>query len=105
MLPRKEMIEMRIGIAGVGRMGSNMALRLLDGGHKLTVWNRSIDKTKPLAGAGASVPAADGSPELFRVCGWDRSASKQVDAAKALMAFLTSPAVKQALKANGFETP
>jgi molybdate transport system substrate-binding protein len=33
------------------------------------------------------------------------SASTQVDAAKALMAFLTSPAVKQALKANGFETP
>jgi molybdate transport system substrate-binding protein len=33
------------------------------------------------------------------------SASKQVDPAKALMAFLTSPAVKQALNANGFETP
>jgi len=33
------------------------------------------------------------------------SSSKQIDAAKALMAFLTSPAVKQALRANGFETP
>jgi molybdate transport system substrate-binding protein len=33
------------------------------------------------------------------------SGSKQVDAAKALIAFLTSPAVKQALTANGFETP
>jgi molybdate transport system substrate-binding protein len=33
------------------------------------------------------------------------SGSKQVDAAKALIEFLTSPAVKQALKANGFETP
>ena len=31
------------------------------------------------------------------------SDSKQVDAAKALIAFLTSPAVKQALTANGFE--
>ena len=31
--------------------------------------------------------------------------SKEVDAAKALIAFLTSPAVKQVLKANGFETP
>jgi molybdate transport system substrate-binding protein len=31
------------------------------------------------------------------------SGSKQADAAKALIAFLTSPAVKQALKANGFE--
>ena len=33
------------------------------------------------------------------------STSKQVDAAKALIAFLTSPAVKQTLTANGFETP
>jgi molybdate transport system substrate-binding protein len=33
------------------------------------------------------------------------SGSKQVDAAKALIAFLTSPAVKQALTASGFETP
>ena len=33
------------------------------------------------------------------------STSKQVDAAKALIAFLTSPAVKQILTANGFETP
>ncbi len=31
------------------------------------------------------------------------AASKQVDAAKALIAYLTSPAVKQALTANGFE--
>jgi molybdate transport system substrate-binding protein len=29
--------------------------------------------------------------------------SKDVDAAKALIAYLTSPAVKQALRANGFE--
>ena len=33
------------------------------------------------------------------------SVSKEVDAANALIAFLTSPAVKQALTANGFETP
>jgi molybdate transport system substrate-binding protein len=33
------------------------------------------------------------------------SGSKQVDAAKALIAFLTSPAVKQAFSASGFETP
>ena len=33
------------------------------------------------------------------------SGSKQVDAANALIAFLTSPAVKQALTASGFETP
>ena len=44
---------MHIGIAGVGRMGSNMGLRLLETGSTLTVWNRSADKVKPLAEAGA----------------------------------------------------
>ena len=29
---------MHIGIAGVGRMGSNMGLRLMETGHTLTVW-------------------------------------------------------------------
>ncbi len=46
---------MHIGIAGVGRMGANMGLRLMETGSKLTVWNRSIDKVKPLAEAGASI--------------------------------------------------
>jgi 3-hydroxyisobutyrate dehydrogenase len=46
---------MRIGIAGVGRMGSNMALRLMEGGDELTIWNRSTDKLKLLAAKGASV--------------------------------------------------
>ena len=46
---------MHIGIAGIGRMGSNIGARLMECGHTLTVWNRTADKTKPLADAGASV--------------------------------------------------
>jgi 3-hydroxyisobutyrate dehydrogenase len=46
---------MHIGIAGVGRMGANMGLRLMETGHKLTVWNRTSEKVKPLVDAGASV--------------------------------------------------
>ena len=52
---------MHIGIAGVGRMGANMGLRLMETGSRLTVWNCSADKVKPLADAGAAVaktPAA-----------------------------------------------
>jgi len=51
----------KIGLAGTGRMGSAMALRLMGLGHELTVWNRTAEKTKPLAAAGArvaSTPAA-----------------------------------------------
>jgi 3-hydroxyisobutyrate dehydrogenase len=45
---------MHIGLAGIGKMGSNIGPRLMECGHKLTVWNRSAQKTKPLVDAGAS---------------------------------------------------
>lgn len=46
---------MRVGIAGTGRMGSAMATRLMSLGHELIVWNRTAEKTEPLAAAGARV--------------------------------------------------
>ena len=46
---------MRIGVAGVGRMGGAIAARLMEVGHEVTVWNRTPDKVKPLAEAGAKV--------------------------------------------------
>jgi len=52
---------MKIGIAGMGRMGTAMAMRLLEQGHEITVWNRTPEKTAAPAGAGAAVvptPAA-----------------------------------------------
>ena len=53
---------MHIGIAGIGNMGSNIGARLMEVGHTLTVWNRTAEKTKPLADAGASVaPDAGGA--------------------------------------------
>lgn len=52
---------MKIGIAGTGRMGAAMALRLMDSGHELTVWNRTAEKTKALAAAGAKVAASPAS--------------------------------------------
>jgi 3-hydroxyisobutyrate dehydrogenase len=46
---------MHIGIAGIGRMGSNIGARLMEMGQTLTVWNRTADKTKPLTDAGAKL--------------------------------------------------
>jgi 3-hydroxyisobutyrate dehydrogenase len=46
---------MKIGIAGLGAMGGNIAERLIDQGHALTVWNRTAQKTRPLAERGATV--------------------------------------------------
>jgi 3-hydroxyisobutyrate dehydrogenase len=46
---------MQVGVAGLGAMGANIAARLMEVGHQVTVWNRHSDKTKPLALAGARV--------------------------------------------------
>jgi 3-hydroxyisobutyrate dehydrogenase len=57
---------MNVGVAGLGKMGAAIALRLIDAGHKVTVWNRSADKCKPVAAAGATVAATP--DELARAC-------------------------------------
>ncbi len=49
---------MRIGIAGLGKMGAAIAARLVETGNDLVVWNRSAEKAKPLADAGAKVAAS-----------------------------------------------
>jgi len=44
---------MEIGIAGLGRMGANIARRLMAGGHRVVVANRSPGPVDELAGEGA----------------------------------------------------
>jgi len=46
---------MKVGFIGLGAMGSAMASNLLAAGHTLTVWNRSVAATRPLASLGARV--------------------------------------------------
>ncbi|MFL6796240.1 MAG: NAD(P)-dependent oxidoreductase [Xanthobacteraceae bacterium] len=48
---------MRVGIAGVGKMGAAIAQRLIEQGHEVRVWNRSADKLKPVTDAGATAAA------------------------------------------------
>jgi 3-hydroxyisobutyrate dehydrogenase len=47
-------IDMKIGIAGTGRMGTAIAERLLELGHEVRVWNRTIDNARVAREAGAS---------------------------------------------------
>lgn len=49
---------MRIGVAGLGRMGSAIAQRLIEVGHEVSVWNRSIEKARPLADLGADIASS-----------------------------------------------
>jgi 3-hydroxyisobutyrate dehydrogenase-like beta-hydroxyacid dehydrogenase len=44
-----------IGWIGAGRMGYQLALRLLNAGHDVSVWNRTRSKAEPLADSGAKI--------------------------------------------------
>ncbi|MGB8624210.1 MAG: NAD(P)-binding domain-containing protein, partial [Paracoccaceae bacterium] len=40
---------MRVGFAGLGRMGAHMARNLVEAGHEVMVWNRSPDPARAFA--------------------------------------------------------
>jgi 3-hydroxyisobutyrate dehydrogenase-like beta-hydroxyacid dehydrogenase len=44
-----------IGFVGLGAMGSRMAARLLDAGHQVVVYNRTVERAAPLERLGAQV--------------------------------------------------
>ena len=46
---------MKVGIIGLGRMGSAIARRLIKGGHDVTVYNRTRSRAEPLAAEGAVI--------------------------------------------------
>ncbi len=48
----------RIGFLGLGEMGTPMARRLLRAGHEVIVWNRTAERTAPLAQQGAAVASS-----------------------------------------------
>lgn len=57
---------MDIGIIGLGRMGGNIARRLMEGGHKCVVLDRNPDAVKDVAKDGAA-PAKDAADMLARL--------------------------------------
>ena len=44
---------MQLGLIGLGRMGGNMARRLMAGGHRIVAWDRSGEAVSALAAQGA----------------------------------------------------
>jgi 3-hydroxyisobutyrate dehydrogenase-like beta-hydroxyacid dehydrogenase len=48
-------MSMRVGVIGLGIMGSGMANNLLAAGHEVSVQNRTSARTEPFAAAGAAV--------------------------------------------------
>jgi 3-hydroxyisobutyrate dehydrogenase len=42
---------MKLGVAGIGKMGAAIAARLIEVGHDVMVWNRTPEKARAVAGA------------------------------------------------------
>ena len=80
-----------VAVLGLGQMGSALALALVDGGHRVTVWNRSSERAAPLLKKGATLAlspaAAIAGSRLIVMCVFDYSAAN---------AILGSPGVAQA---------
>jgi len=49
---------MELGVIGLGRMGSNMSQRLMDGGHRIVAYDRSAEAVRGVASAGATAAAS-----------------------------------------------
>lgn len=58
--------KQKIGWIGLGKMGVPMSQNLVKAGYPVTVYNRTKDKTKALASAGAAV--ADSPQALAKAC-------------------------------------
>ena len=50
---------MKLGVAGIGKMGAAVAARLIEVGHDVTVWNRTPEKAKAVAGANIAASPAE----------------------------------------------
>jgi 3-hydroxyisobutyrate dehydrogenase len=79
-------VEQKIGIIGTGMLGSAVAKRLLNSGYKLSVYNRTTQKTAPLATLGATISQSPKdlakSSELIITILKDASAVREVSFGK-----------------------
>jgi 6-phosphogluconate dehydrogenase len=85
---------MKLGMVGLGRMGANMASRLLAAGHEIAAFDRHADKVAELRGQGAAGAAS--LPELVKALAppraiWLMVAAAGVDDVIGTLAPLLSP--------------
>ncbi len=74
---------MKLGYIGLGRMGKNMVLHLLDQGQEVVAWNRSPEPREEVKAAGAEV--TETVEELIKIL-------KQVQDDKGIVLWLMLPA-------------
>jgi 3-hydroxyisobutyrate dehydrogenase-like beta-hydroxyacid dehydrogenase len=58
----KQDTALRVGFCGLGKMGLPMARRLVDAGHRVTLWNRSPEKAQSLTSSAHATPGIAETP-------------------------------------------
>lgn len=80
----------RIGVVGLGKMGSAMTRNLLAQGHHVSVWNRSPDPLDVLVAAGAtrhtSLESLVGAVDVVIVMLWGDDVAREVTLAQVIPA-------------------
>ena len=84
-------MALKVGFIGLGIMGQPMAQNVVKGGYELTVFNRSSEKAKPLADAGATVAptpkaVADASDVIILMLAGPEAIDAVLEGSEGLMA-------------------
>jgi 6-phosphogluconate dehydrogenase len=74
---------MDIAMLGLGRMGGNMARRLLAGGHRVVLWNRSADAAEEIVAETGAGQVARGLEELPKLLAAPRAVWMMLPAGRA----------------------
>lgn len=89
----------QVTVIGLGQMGSTLAQLLLDGGYRVTVWNRSAGKANALVANGAvlapSAAAAIAASPVIVVCVHNYAATRAILASDGVADALAGKALIQ----------
>ena len=77
-------MPVRVGVAGLGKMGSAFAENLIAHGYEVRVWDRSADRTAALVTLGAQVAATPeelvAGMDVVLAMLWDDAVAKEIEA-------------------------
>lgn len=77
-----QIVVLEVGFIGLGVMGSAMAGHILQGGHRLTVYNRTLSKTAALESQGAFVAKSPqelaARSDLIFICAGDGASVREI---------------------------
>lgn len=76
----------KVAVVGLGAMGSRIARRLVDAGHDLVAWNRSVEKAEPFVAVATPAQAAQQSDAVFVMVSDPRALREVTDGSDGILA-------------------